>query len=140
MHLRCFLHIEYEWFLNRSPWPIDGTLTSTTTPVQSGPGSNQRVFHASQIPRTRVSPSELLQRHILDTLFWDAIETDHLIQVRWSDLVLINNSPNFSWLSRSIEPQSEKKRKWQGRQILGRCQRPPPQKNYETCWWRWNQS
>ena len=24
--------IKYEWFLNRSLWPIDGTLTGSTTP------------------------------------------------------------------------------------------------------------
>ena len=33
-------HIEYEWFLNRSFWPMDGALTGTTTLGQSGPGSN----------------------------------------------------------------------------------------------------
>ena len=32
--------IKYEYFLNRSIWPMDGTLTRTTTPDQSGPGSN----------------------------------------------------------------------------------------------------
>ena len=38
--LRVFLHTEYKWFLNRSIWPIDSIETSTTTPGQSGPGSN----------------------------------------------------------------------------------------------------
>ena len=35
-------------------WPIDGNLTDTTTPGQSGPGSNgnKGVFHTS---RTRAS-------------------------------------------------------------------------------------
>ena len=32
--------IEYEWFSIRSIWPIDATLTGTTTRGQSGPGSN----------------------------------------------------------------------------------------------------
>ena len=31
------IHIETENFLKRSIWPIDGILTSITTPVQSGP-------------------------------------------------------------------------------------------------------
>ena len=32
--------IEYEWFLNRSIWHIDETLTGTTTSGKSGPGNN----------------------------------------------------------------------------------------------------
>ena len=32
--------IEYESFLNKSIWPIDGTLTGSTTSDPSGPGSN----------------------------------------------------------------------------------------------------
>ena len=40
-----------EW-LNLSIWPIDNTLTGTTTPGQSGPGSydNKKVLH---IPQTQ---------------------------------------------------------------------------------------
>ena len=37
--LSC-IPVNYEWFLNRSIWPIDGTLTGITTLGQSGPGSN----------------------------------------------------------------------------------------------------
>ena len=38
--------------------PIDGTVTGTTTPGQSGPESNDHegVFHTSQISRTGPSP------------------------------------------------------------------------------------
>ena len=44
--------IEYKPFLNRSIWPIDGTLTGTTTPDQSQPGSNDNEdwFMVSSIP------------------------------------------------------------------------------------------
>ena len=43
--------------LNRSIWPIDRTLSSATTPGQSGLGSNgkERVFHISQSSRTGAS-------------------------------------------------------------------------------------
>ena len=42
--------IEDEWFLNRSIWPIDRTLTDSTTLDQSGFGSNgnQGVFWTLQ--------------------------------------------------------------------------------------------
>ena len=32
--------IEYEYFLDRSIWPRDGTVKGTTSLVQSGPGNN----------------------------------------------------------------------------------------------------
>ena len=43
--------IEYILFLNRSIWPIDGTLICTTTQAQSGSGSNgnEEVLHTLQI-------------------------------------------------------------------------------------------
>ena len=49
--------IEYEQFLNKSKWPMDGILTGTTTLDYSGPGSNgnEEVFHTPQISRTRAS-------------------------------------------------------------------------------------
>ena len=52
--------VEYEQFLNKPFWPIDTTLTSTTLPVQSGPGSNcnKRLLQIPQIPRTGVSLSD----------------------------------------------------------------------------------
>ena len=46
--------------LNKSIWPIDGTLTSTTNPCEGGPGSNdnERVYHTSQISRTEDAVSD----------------------------------------------------------------------------------
>ena len=42
--------MEYEWFLDRSIWPIDGTLTSTTTLGQREPESksDEGVLHTFQ--------------------------------------------------------------------------------------------
>ena len=39
--------IDYKWFLNRSICPRDRNFTDTTTPGQSGPGSNgnEKVLH-----------------------------------------------------------------------------------------------
>ena len=49
-----FLSGRMRIILNRSIWPIQGTLTSTNVPGQSGPGSNgnEEVIHTSEIPRT----------------------------------------------------------------------------------------
>ena len=43
-------------------WPIDETLTSTTAPSQSGPGSkdNEKVLIASLISRTGASSSDMV--------------------------------------------------------------------------------
>ena len=51
--------IQSDWIqiiLNRSIWPIDGTLTGTTTPSQSGTrnNGNERVLHIALISRTGV--------------------------------------------------------------------------------------
>ena len=48
---------EYEWVLNRSFWPIDGTQTNTSTPGPNQPGSNgnERVVHTYQISGTLTS-------------------------------------------------------------------------------------
>ena len=56
------ISIKYEWFLNISIWPINEILTSTTTPDQSGPGSNgnKRVLHTPQSPKTGASPSDAI--------------------------------------------------------------------------------
>ena len=32
---------EYEYLLNKPSWLIDGALTGTTIPCESGPGSNE---------------------------------------------------------------------------------------------------
>ena len=50
-------------------WPIDGTLTSTTTQDQSGPGSNgnERVLYITQSSRIGASPSYAVQCHTQDT-------------------------------------------------------------------------
>ena len=47
-------------FLNRSIWPIDGTLKSIITPDQSGPGSNgnEEVLLTSQISKNGSSTSD----------------------------------------------------------------------------------
>ena len=46
---------------NRSIWPIDWTLTGTTTPSQSGPGCNssERVLHIPQNSETGASSSDV---------------------------------------------------------------------------------
>ena len=50
---------KYRKGLNSSFLPIDGTLTGTTTPGQSGVWSNcnEGVLHIPQSPRTGVTPS-----------------------------------------------------------------------------------
>ena len=51
--------IEYKSFFNKSIWPIDETLTGTTTPGQGGPGSNgnKEVLHTPQISKIEDSIS-----------------------------------------------------------------------------------
>ena len=51
------IHIKYEWFLNRSIWSLNGTLSDMTPLGQSGPGSNgnEGIFHTPQISRTGAS-------------------------------------------------------------------------------------
>ena len=50
--------------------PIHGTLSGTTTPGQSGPGSNgnEEVFYTSQISRTRTLPPDSVYCHTQDIL------------------------------------------------------------------------
>ena len=57
--------------LNRSIWPIDGSLTGTTTPGQNEPRSNgnEVVFHIPQSSRTGASPPDTGYCHTQDTLF-----------------------------------------------------------------------
>ena len=52
--------------LNSSIWSIDGTLTNTTTPGQSGPGinGNEGVLQISQSSKTKVSPSDGLVSYL----------------------------------------------------------------------------
>ena len=52
--------LEYSKWLYTFIWPIDWTLTGTTTPRQSGPESNDNegVLHIPQSSRTEVSPSD----------------------------------------------------------------------------------
>ena len=56
------ISIGCEWFLNRSFWSIDGTVTGTTTSGQRGPGSNSNegVLHTPQIFWTGVSPLDVV--------------------------------------------------------------------------------
>ena len=56
MHLNGF---KYRKGLNSSTWLIDKTPTGTTTPGQSGPGSNgnEEAFHIPQSSKTGASPS-----------------------------------------------------------------------------------
>ena len=51
--------IKYKWFINKSMTIINGILTGTITPDQSGPGSNgnEGVLHTPQIPRTGTLPT-----------------------------------------------------------------------------------
>ena len=50
--------IEYEYFFNRSIWPINRTVTGTTTPGQSGTRSNgnEGELNTLVIFRTGASP------------------------------------------------------------------------------------
>ena len=50
-------------------WSIDETLRGTTTPDQSGPGSNvnEGVLHIPQSSKTEASPSDAISCHIQDT-------------------------------------------------------------------------
>ena len=61
-------NFKYSKWLNSAIWPIDRTLTGTTTPGQSGPASkvNERVFHISQNSKTGIFLLDRLvsyQRH-----------------------------------------------------------------------------
>ena len=51
--------------LNISFWPIDGTLTNTTTPGQNRPGSNDvhGMLHIPQSSKTGASPSDNLMSY-----------------------------------------------------------------------------
>ena len=60
---------EYEWFLNRSIWPINGTFTETTNPGQSVPGSNGNEG-ASHIPQITIAQSSR------DVEYADCISTE----------------------------------------------------------------
>ena len=42
--------VEYKLFSNRSIWAIDGTLTASNTPGQSGPKSNKQWKDTSHSP------------------------------------------------------------------------------------------
>ena len=46
-------------------WPVNGTITDTTTPSQSGPGSNgnKEDLHTLQISRTGASPCNVVLCH-----------------------------------------------------------------------------
>ena len=52
--------IKYKLFLNRSIWPIDKTLTGTTTVGESGTRSNgnEGVLHTAEISRPGASPAD----------------------------------------------------------------------------------
>ena len=56
----------YRKWLNISIWSIDGTLTGTTTPGQSKPGSNgnEEVLYIPQSSRTKVSLSYVLVSYL----------------------------------------------------------------------------
>ena len=64
---------EYTKWLNSSIWPIDGTLTVTTTSGKSGPEStgNKELFHIFKTSWTWVSPSDAVYYHIQDTHLWE---------------------------------------------------------------------
>ena len=53
---------KYSKLLDSSIWLIDGTLRGTTTPSQSGPGSDgsEGVFHIPQDFKAGTSPSDVL--------------------------------------------------------------------------------
>ena len=63
-------------WLNSSIWFIDGILTGTTTPRQSGSGSNsnQGVFYILKSSKTWASSSDGVQCHTQDT-GWDTCLT-----------------------------------------------------------------
>ena len=57
------IHILKWWFLNSSMWTTDGTQTDTTTPSQSGPGSNDNEWQ-------RMSDSSLSRPPELEPHHW----------------------------------------------------------------------
>ena len=63
---------KYSKWLNNSIWPIDRTLTGTTTLGQSGLGSNgnEEVLHISQSSKTGASPSDGLISYPGHLLGW----------------------------------------------------------------------
>ena len=67
LHIICFMCSKW---LNISSWPIEGTLTGTTTPTQTGPdgNGNEVVLYISESSRTCAYLSDVLvsyQRHSL---------------------------------------------------------------------------
>ena len=62
----CLLTVKW---LNSSIWPLDGTLTSSTTPGESGPESNgnKGVLYIPQSSRIGASPLDAVCYHIQDT-------------------------------------------------------------------------
>ena len=61
--------IEYDWFLNRTIWPVDEIQTGTTT-AQGGPriNSNEGVLHTPKISRNKASRSDAVYCHTQDIL------------------------------------------------------------------------
>ena len=62
------LSLEFELFLNRSFYPIEGILIDITTPDQSGPGSNVNgcIYHTQKI-----SKADAILCHTKDTSFFE---------------------------------------------------------------------
>ena len=56
------IFIEYEQFANRYIWPIYDNLTGTTTPGQSGSGSNgnESIIHTLHISTSGTSSSDVI--------------------------------------------------------------------------------
>ena len=72
--LYCYLNFFCTWstqiqrFLNRSILPVDGSIISTTTPSQSGPGinGNEGVLHTPEISTSGASSSVVVKCHTQD--------------------------------------------------------------------------
>ena len=115
---------KYSKWLNISIWPINGTLTGTTTQDQNWPksNSNEGVLQILQSPRTVVSPSDtvycpirtligrkilLLCRNSVDVFYspsqlgrYLAELRNTLVWVKWNPFKLLKYLPNPSTMNR----------------------------------------
>ena len=79
--------LQYEWFLNRPIWPINGTLTDPTTQGQSEPGSNgnERVLHASYITWNGTTI------YAIECLIWNTLSYIHRRVLFYSYIIIRKN-------------------------------------------------
>ena len=68
--------IKYEWFLDRSIWPIGGALTCTITPGQNGSVSNR---NEGVLPRSpELEPHYLMQFRVISRVLFGGRYSQHV--------------------------------------------------------------